>query len=289
MTVLDTLGQVLGNVPVVRARAPKFADHAVLVKVRAPKEIAKRIAGIRVQQPWVARGHAGDRPAPGRRRDRLPLRAGHRRARSGARIRAGVRDMNELKGATRAGMGACGGKTCPSLIQRLFREEGVTLSEVTELTRRPIFMEVPMGAFAGMVDRRGPGPGCCQSSRRQRFPGRPVMTTQVYDAIVIGAGSVGMPSGHVPGREGPEGALPGPVRLRRPGQQQVRPGRHPRHPLGPGQDQALPGQPGRVLPLGGAHRLRASNGSRAATCSWPTGSTRRSCSRTCWSSRSAPG
>jgi len=36
VTVLVTLGQVLGNVPVVKTRAPKFADHAVLVKVRAP-------------------------------------------------------------------------------------------------------------------------------------------------------------------------------------------------------------------------------------------------------------
>ncbi len=53
VTVLDTLGQVLGNVPVVKTRAPRFADHAVLVKVRAPLDIAKQIAGIRVQQPWV--------------------------------------------------------------------------------------------------------------------------------------------------------------------------------------------------------------------------------------------
>jgi bacterioferritin-associated ferredoxin len=73
-----------------------------------------------------------------------------------ARIRAGVRDLNELKGATRAGMGACGGKTCPSLIARLFREEGVPPSEITELTRRPIFMEVPMGAFAGLATGEGP-------------------------------------------------------------------------------------------------------------------------------------
>jgi NADPH-dependent 2,4-dienoyl-CoA reductase/sulfur reductase-like enzyme/Fe-S-cluster-containing hydrogenase component 2 len=53
VTVLDTLGQMLGNVPVVAVRAPEFADHAALVKVRAPAAIAKRIAGIRVQQPWV--------------------------------------------------------------------------------------------------------------------------------------------------------------------------------------------------------------------------------------------
>ena len=36
VTVLDTLGAVLGHVPVVKVRAPKFADHALLVKVKAP-------------------------------------------------------------------------------------------------------------------------------------------------------------------------------------------------------------------------------------------------------------
>ena len=54
VTVLDTLGAVLGHVPVVKVRAPKFADHALLVKVKAPSEIAKRIAGIQVQEPWVS-------------------------------------------------------------------------------------------------------------------------------------------------------------------------------------------------------------------------------------------
>ena len=155
VTVLDTLGQVLGNVPVVKTRAPKFADHAVLVKVRAPLDIAKQIAGIRVQQPWV--GEAMPDTVKRLEDDEIVCRC--ERVTAGEirqRIRAGVRDMNELKGATRSGMGACGGKTCPSLIARLFREEGVTPSEVTELTRRPIFMEVPMGAFAGMVTGEGP-------------------------------------------------------------------------------------------------------------------------------------
>jgi NADPH-dependent 2,4-dienoyl-CoA reductase/sulfur reductase-like enzyme/Fe-S-cluster-containing hydrogenase component 2/bacterioferritin-associated ferredoxin len=155
VTVLDTLGQVLGNVPVVKTRAPKFADHAVLVKVRAPLSIAKQIAGIRVQQPFV--GEAMPETVRRLEDDEIVCRC--ERVSAGeirARIRAGVRDLNELKGATRAGMGACGGKTCPSLIARLFREEGVPPSEITELTRRPIFMEVPMGAFAGLVTGEGP-------------------------------------------------------------------------------------------------------------------------------------
>jgi hypothetical protein len=47
-------------------------------------------------------------------------------------------------------MGACGSKTCTSLILRLFRDEGVDASEITVATRRPIFIEVPLGIFAGV-------------------------------------------------------------------------------------------------------------------------------------------
>jgi sarcosine oxidase subunit alpha len=46
-------------------------------------------------------------------------------------------------------MGACGGKTCTALTARLFREEGVSTSEITENVRRPLFVEVPLGVFAG--------------------------------------------------------------------------------------------------------------------------------------------
>ena len=64
--------------------------------------------------------------------------------------------MNHIKAVTRCGMGACGGKTCPNLIKRLFREEGIPADQVADLTRRPLFMEVPLGAFAGVVAGEAP-------------------------------------------------------------------------------------------------------------------------------------
>ena len=72
-------------------------------------------------------------------------------------IRAGVRDVNEIKTITRAGMGACGGKTCQALIARLFREEGISPDEVTENVLRPLFVEVPLGAFVG-IESSAEGP-----------------------------------------------------------------------------------------------------------------------------------
>ncbi len=66
-------------------------------------------------------------------------------------IKQGMRDINEIKAVTRAGMGACGSKTCNALIHRLFRDEGISLDEITDQTKRPIFIEVPAGIFAGMT------------------------------------------------------------------------------------------------------------------------------------------
>jgi NADPH-dependent 2,4-dienoyl-CoA reductase/sulfur reductase-like enzyme/Fe-S-cluster-containing hydrogenase component 2/bacterioferritin-associated ferredoxin len=170
VTVLDTLGRMLGNVEVVRTRAPKFADHAALVQVRAGLEIAKYIAGIRVQEPWVGEAMADrvERVAD----DEIVCRC--ERVTAGeirAQIRAGVRDLNQLKAATRAGMGACGGKTCPGLIKRLFREEGVAPGELTELTQRPLFMEVPLGAFAGVVSGSGPAADIPRAHANSAFLG----------------------------------------------------------------------------------------------------------------------
>jgi sarcosine oxidase subunit alpha len=51
---------------------------------------------------------------------------------------------------TRAGMGSCGAKTCTPLVHRLFREEGVPESEIVDQPKRPLFMEIPLGLFAGL-------------------------------------------------------------------------------------------------------------------------------------------
>jgi len=155
VTVLDTEGKLLGNVPVVKVRHPKFADRALLVRVEAPADIAKLIAGIRVQEPWI--GEPMEEKVERVADDEVVCRC--ERVAAGeirALIRRGVRDMNEIKALTRAGMGACGGKTCPNLVKRLFREERVPLQEVTEPTQRPLVMEVPLGAFAGVVTGEGP-------------------------------------------------------------------------------------------------------------------------------------
>ena len=62
-------------------------------------------------------------------------------------VRSGIRDLNALKAVSRAGMGACGGKTCEKLITRILMEEGVPEKEITPFSKRPLFLEVPLRFF----------------------------------------------------------------------------------------------------------------------------------------------
>ncbi len=57
-----------------------------------------------------------------------------------------LRDANQLK-SIRIGMGACGGKTCSQFISRAFALAGINPASTEQLTQRPLFMEVPMGAL----------------------------------------------------------------------------------------------------------------------------------------------
>jgi hypothetical protein len=50
-------------------------------------------------------------------------------------------------------MGACGAKTCASLIAGIYKSEGVNLKEVTALSQRPLFAEVPLGMFSNIKCR----------------------------------------------------------------------------------------------------------------------------------------
>ena len=104
-------------------------------------------------------------------------------------------------------------------------------------TQRPIFMEVPLGAFAGRGHRARAPSRTWPGPTPWRLPGRSVMGTAVYDVIVIGAGSVGMPAAMHLAEKGHEGLVLDQFASPGPGQQQGGHRRHPRHPLRPRQDQ----------------------------------------------------
>jgi len=57
-----------------------------------------------------------------------------------------IKDANQLK-QIRVGMGACGSRTCSILLPRIFNAAGVNWFEVAENTKRPLSVEIPMGAI----------------------------------------------------------------------------------------------------------------------------------------------
>jgi NADPH-dependent 2,4-dienoyl-CoA reductase/sulfur reductase-like enzyme/Fe-S-cluster-containing hydrogenase component 2/bacterioferritin-associated ferredoxin len=148
--VTDVNGETLGTYPVKRviSNRKKFPG-TLLVQVQMEKKLARHAIGIRL----------ADRSLPTMDDDSpLPLSdeaiicrcervtAGEIRA----AVRAGIRDMNQLKAISRAGMGSCGSKTCRPLIWRIFQEEGVDIREITDRVDRPLFVEVPFGILAGI-------------------------------------------------------------------------------------------------------------------------------------------
>jgi sarcosine oxidase, subunit alpha len=151
VVVLDTEGNELGNATVSNILSMRSSDHTLILQIQAPAEIARKIAGIRVQPPDSILDF--ERTIPHVHDDTIVCRC--ERVTAGEirnLIRQGYRDLNEIKAVSRAGMGACGSKTCQSLILRLFRDEGIRMDEITIGTRRPLFVEVPLGIFAGIAE-----------------------------------------------------------------------------------------------------------------------------------------
>lgn len=147
--VTDEDGAILGNFPVVKVRSMKKYPGTLLVQVQVDRHLAKKAAGIWVQEKQIEPSETYEKTLPP---DEAVVCRCERVTAGEIReaIRSGVRDMNQLKALTRAGMGACGSKTCRSMIWRIFQEEGIDLGEVTDRIDRPLFVEVPMGILAGM-------------------------------------------------------------------------------------------------------------------------------------------
>ena len=149
VTVTNREGKPLGTAVLREIKKPPGTPRTLLLKLETPADIANRIVGVRIQDPAKLHAEAEawsvctpddaivcrcERVTAGEIRDHL---------------RNGLRDLNELKALTRAGFGACGGKTCKALIVRICREEGIPEGEITPFTERPLFAETRLGYFSG--------------------------------------------------------------------------------------------------------------------------------------------
>lgn len=147
-------GETIGRGTVVKVHKSPGDPKRLLVSLEVPREEAVHVAGLLELE--AEEGAWGGAAADAVTDETIVCRCERiTAAEVRAEIRAGVRDMNILKATIRTGMGACGGKTCTELILRLYREEGVDLSEVTLPTERPFIAEVPLGVFAGIRGEDG--------------------------------------------------------------------------------------------------------------------------------------
>jgi bacterioferritin-associated ferredoxin len=144
----------LGKYQIHRARILKEFPKTQLVTIKLPSEIAKKAVAIKpFKAKFTALIDLYQKPITDD--DTIVCRC-ERVSVGEIRkwIKSGVRDFNELKALTKVGMGACGGKTCTPLIERIFREEKVNIDEITQGTKRPLFIEVPMGIFANANNKK---------------------------------------------------------------------------------------------------------------------------------------
>lgn len=160
VTTVDIEGRPVGRgqVLAVRQRPDQDRRHLLLVEVPFADRLA--VAGFFIREPSLpldVPSTATDRPA-GSEADEDPIVCRCERVRQSAivaEIRAGVRDMNQLKALARVSMGGCGGKTCTELVRRLFREQGVDPGELTPGSVRPLVAETPLETFTRGEDDHG--------------------------------------------------------------------------------------------------------------------------------------
>ncbi len=152
--ITDVDGQVLGRFPVTRVRTLRQYPRTLIIRVQTPAAIATKVAGIQLNGAWKQPQRQEDHFLAITPQENIVCRCEHVSAEEiRALIRSGVRDINQIKAATKATMGACGGKTCLSLIKKLFREEGVPLEDVIDPTTRPLFVETPLSTLAKSEDK----------------------------------------------------------------------------------------------------------------------------------------
>jgi NADPH-dependent 2,4-dienoyl-CoA reductase/sulfur reductase-like enzyme/Fe-S-cluster-containing hydrogenase component 2/bacterioferritin-associated ferredoxin len=122
----------------------------IIAKFSVPTEIAKEIVGFKIQESAIEEEPVLDiieNETIICRCERVT--AGQIRS----LISQGITDINQIKAITRAGMGACGSKTCHLLIQRLIKEAGIPGEKIVKNTSRPLEFEVELGIFANETNR----------------------------------------------------------------------------------------------------------------------------------------
>lgn len=158
--VTDVDGKSLARLPVTKIKQIAAFSGTLIIRVKAPVAIAVKIAGIHLPAP-EKNNIVDERNTTRIDNETYICRCEHVKAEDiRSLIQKGIRDINQIKAITNASMGACGGKTCLHLIQNIYREEGIPFEEISETTKRPVFVEVPLETLAGSRQNKDENNGC---------------------------------------------------------------------------------------------------------------------------------
>ncbi|MBW2654760.1 MAG: FAD-dependent oxidoreductase [Deltaproteobacteria bacterium] len=149
IALVDVDGNPLGTYTALGAKATKESNRTRIVRVRVPKEIAKKVVAFTIQGKEVTRELTEKIPHDHIQDDEVVclcerVTAGEIRD----LVRKGITDMNQIKAISRAGMGPCGYKTCENLMKQIFWAEKTARKDIVNNIRRPLYIEVPLGKFA---------------------------------------------------------------------------------------------------------------------------------------------
>ena len=142
----DEEGHVIYSAKPLEIRPHRTNQSTLIAKFSVPADIATDIVGFQLQPSEL---ETREQSSDIINNDTIVCRC--ERVTAGeirSLIKEGVTDINQIKAITRAGMGACGSKTCHLLIQRLLREEGVAASDIILNTSRPLEFEVEFQVLA---------------------------------------------------------------------------------------------------------------------------------------------
>lgn len=147
--VTDIDGNVLGVYPIISMRSLRQYSRTLITRIQVPARLATQVAGIQLVAGWNRPETVTNAYLAQTEQKTIVCRCEHITADEiRTLIRQGVRDINQIKAVTKATMGSCGGKTCLSLIKKIFLEEGIPLDAITDPTQRPLFVEIPMEILA---------------------------------------------------------------------------------------------------------------------------------------------
>ncbi len=150
---VDINGDFLDDLEITQILENK-ANKVQLVKLKTPREIAKQVVSFQIQLDEVSRPLSKPIISESLSDDSFVclcerITAGDVRK----LVKQGITDLNQIKAITRLGMGACGAKTCDNLARQILREESILTKMIIPNKKRPVFVEVPLGIFAGKKEK----------------------------------------------------------------------------------------------------------------------------------------